>query len=51
MTSSTTTNLVVVVVEAISEVKNWLRHRPAEWYREGIQAVASPWLKARRRLR
>jgi hypothetical protein len=27
--------------DVISDVKRWLRHRPAEWYREGIQAVTS----------
>jgi hypothetical protein len=32
--------------KGISEVKRWLRHRPAEWYREGIQALTSRWLKA-----
>jgi histone-lysine N-methyltransferase SETMAR len=31
--------------EVISEVKRWLRQRPAEWYREGIQAVTSRWCK------
>jgi hypothetical protein len=32
--------------EVISEVKRWLRQRPAEWYREGIQGVTSRWRKA-----
>jgi len=32
--------------EVISEVKRWLRQRPAEWYREGIQALTSRWRKA-----
>jgi histone-lysine N-methyltransferase SETMAR len=32
--------------EGISEVKRWLRQRPAEWYREGIQALTSRWRKA-----
>jgi hypothetical protein len=32
--------------EVISEVKRWLRQRPAEWYHEGIQAVTSRWRKA-----
>jgi histone-lysine N-methyltransferase SETMAR len=32
--------------EVISEVKRWLRQRPAEWYREGIQARTSRWRKA-----
>jgi histone-lysine N-methyltransferase SETMAR len=32
--------------EVISEVKRWLRQRPAELYREGIQAVTSRWRKA-----
>jgi hypothetical protein len=32
--------------EVISEVKRWLRQRPAEWYREGIQALTSRWHKA-----
>jgi hypothetical protein len=32
--------------EVISEVKRWLRQRPAEWYREGIQALTSQWRKA-----
>jgi hypothetical protein len=31
--------------EVISEVKRWLRQRPAEWYREGIQALTSRWRK------
>jgi hypothetical protein len=33
--------------EVITEVKRWLRQRPAEWYREGIQALASRWCKAK----
>jgi hypothetical protein len=32
--------------EVISEVKRWLQQRPAEWYREGIQALISQWRKA-----
>jgi histone-lysine N-methyltransferase SETMAR len=32
--------------EVISEVKTWMRQRPAEWYREGIHALASLWRKA-----
>jgi hypothetical protein len=32
--------------EVISEVKRWLRKRPAKWYREGIHAVTSRWHKA-----
>jgi histone-lysine N-methyltransferase SETMAR len=32
--------------EIISEVKRWLRQRPAEWYREGIQTLTSRWRKA-----
>jgi histone-lysine N-methyltransferase SETMAR len=32
--------------EFISEVKRWLRQRPAEWYREVIQALTSRWRKA-----
>jgi hypothetical protein len=32
--------------EVISEVKRWLRQRPAEWYREGIQTVTSRWREA-----
>jgi hypothetical protein len=32
--------------EVISEVKRWLRQRPAEWYHEGIQARTSRWRKA-----
>jgi transposase len=32
--------------EVISKVKRWLRHRPPEWYREGIQALTSWWHKA-----
>jgi hypothetical protein len=32
--------------EVISEVKMWLRQRPAEWYREGIQALTCRWHKA-----
>jgi hypothetical protein len=31
--------------EVISEVKRWLRQRPAEWYCEGIQALISRWRK------
>jgi hypothetical protein len=27
--------------EVITEVKRWLRQRPAEWYLEGTQALAS----------
>jgi hypothetical protein len=30
----------------ISEVKRWLQQRPAEWYREGMQALTSRWHKA-----
>jgi histone-lysine N-methyltransferase SETMAR len=33
--------------EVITEVKRWLRQRPAQWYREGTQALASPWRKAK----
>jgi hypothetical protein len=33
--------------EVITEVKRWLRQRPAEWYREGTQALASRWRKAK----
>jgi hypothetical protein len=33
-------------VEVTSEVKRWLRQRPAEWYREGIHALTSQWRKA-----
>jgi DNA-binding MarR family transcriptional regulator len=32
--------------KVISEVKRWLRQRPAEWYHKGIQAVTSRWHKA-----
>jgi hypothetical protein len=32
--------------EVISKVKKWLRQRPAEWKREGIQALTSRWRKA-----
>jgi transposase len=32
--------------EVISEVKRWLRQRPAESYREGIQALTPRWRKA-----
>jgi hypothetical protein len=32
--------------EVIYKVKRWLRQRPAEWYREGIQALTSRWHKA-----
>jgi histone-lysine N-methyltransferase SETMAR len=32
--------------EVFSEVKKWLRHRPTEWYREGIQALIYRWRKA-----
>jgi hypothetical protein len=31
----------------ITEVKRCLRQRPAEWYREGIQALASRWHEAK----
>jgi hypothetical protein len=33
--------------EVITEVKRWFRQRPAEWYREGTQALASQWRKAK----
>jgi hypothetical protein len=33
--------------EVISEVKRWLRQRPAEWYCKGTQALASRWRKAK----
>jgi hypothetical protein len=33
--------VAVVIEEVISEVKSWLQQRPAEWYREGMQALAS----------
>jgi hypothetical protein len=33
--------------EVITEVKRWLRQRPAEQYREGTQALASRWRKAK----
>jgi hypothetical protein len=33
--------------EVIAEVKRWLPQRPAEWYREGIHALASRWRKAK----
>jgi hypothetical protein len=33
--------------EVITEVKRWLRQRPADWYREGTQALASRWRKAK----
>jgi hypothetical protein len=33
--------------EVITEVKRWLRQRPAEWYREGTQALESQWCKAK----
>jgi hypothetical protein len=32
--------------DVISEVKRWLRQKPAEWYREAIQALTSQWRKA-----
>jgi histone-lysine N-methyltransferase SETMAR len=32
--------------EVISEVMRWLQQRPAEWYREGTQALTSLWRKA-----
>jgi histone-lysine N-methyltransferase SETMAR len=32
--------------EVISDVKRWLRQKPAEWYREGIQTLTSRWRKA-----
>jgi hypothetical protein len=32
--------------EVISEVKRWLRQRPAERYRQGIQALTYRWRKA-----
>jgi hypothetical protein len=32
--------------EVFYEVKRWLQQRPAEWYREGIQALTSRWRKA-----
>jgi hypothetical protein len=33
--------------EVITEVKRWLRQRPAEWYLEGTQALASQWRKTK----
>jgi hypothetical protein len=33
--------------EVITEVKRWSRQRPAEWYCEGTQALASRWRKAK----
>jgi hypothetical protein len=33
--------------EVITKVKRWLCQRPAEWYRKGIQALASRWHKAK----
>jgi hypothetical protein len=33
--------------EVITEVKRWLRQRPAECYREGTQALATRWRKAK----
>jgi hypothetical protein len=33
--------------EVITEVKRWLRQRPAVWYHEGIQALAFRWRKAK----
>jgi hypothetical protein len=33
--------------KVITEVKRWFRQRPAEWYREGTQALASRSLKAK----
>jgi hypothetical protein len=33
--------------EVITEVNRWLRQRPAELYREGTQALASWWRKAK----
>jgi hypothetical protein len=33
--------------EVITEVMRWLRQRPAEWYREGTQTLASRWRKAK----
>jgi hypothetical protein len=33
--------------EVITDVKRWLQQRPAEWYRESIQALASRWRKAK----
>jgi hypothetical protein len=33
--------------EVITEVKRWLQQRPAKWYREGTQALASRWRKAK----
>jgi hypothetical protein len=33
--------------EVITEVKRWFRQRPAECYREGTQALASRWRKAK----
>jgi histone-lysine N-methyltransferase SETMAR len=32
--------------DVISKEKRWLRQRPAEWYREGIQALTCRWRKA-----
>jgi transposase len=33
--------------EVNTKVKRWLRQRPAEWYREDTQALASRWRKAK----
>jgi hypothetical protein len=33
--------------EVTTEAKRWLRQRPAEWYREGTQALSSRWRKAK----
>jgi hypothetical protein len=33
--------------EVITEVKRWLRQRPAKWYCECTQALASRWRKAK----
>jgi histone-lysine N-methyltransferase SETMAR len=33
--------------EVITEVKRWLRQRPAVWYREGAHALAYRWRKAK----
>ena len=33
-------------LEVIDDVRSWLRHRPVEWYRAGIQALISRWRKA-----
>ncbi|PSN43139.1 hypothetical protein C0J52_17065, partial [Blattella germanica] len=32
--------------QVLGDVRTWLRERPVEWYRAGIQALTKRWRKA-----